>query len=464
VSERRVPDGRSARGTSAGPPGGDEAERGATSAGTPEGRRRTSRKERTPSEGLTRDRDFGALWSAQLVSGAGDWLLMIALPVYVFALTGSTLATSAVFGAEFAPTLLLGSLAGVLVDRWDPRRTLIAVNLVQAVALLPLLAVTGRDQLWLVIVVAVAQSCLARLTSPASFALVPTIAGADRLPAANALLGVGSNTARLVGSPLGGVVYDIGGLRGVVLADAVTFVLAAVLVMLIRVRRPAAATGAAAGFLRSWLDGLRVVGRSRTLLTVFVVGGLGQLAQGLFLVLFVVFVERSLGGDAGAVGLLRGVQAVGAVLGGFALAWLSRRMRPVAMIGYGLLGIGTIMLVTWNAPAVTTALGLYVGLFAVVGVPAVANVAGMLTVAQQNTPASHLGRVAGAFEATNAALSAAGLLLAGVLGDRVGLTALLDAQAGLYLLAGLITLALLGPAVRVPRPAPAEAAEPALRG
>ncbi|HVQ94663.1 MAG TPA: MFS transporter [Mycobacteriales bacterium] len=404
---------------------------------------------------LARDRDFGALWLARLVSAAGDWLLMIALPVYVFALTGSTLATSAVFAAELAPALLLGSVAGVLVDRWDPRRTLITVNLVQAVVLLPLLAVAGRGQLWIVVAVAVAQSCLARLTGPASFALVPVIAGAERLPAANALLGVGDNAARLVGSPLGGVVFDLGGLPGVVLVDAVTFVLAGALVTLVRVRRPAAVAGPAGGFLRSWLDGLLVVRRSRPLLTVFVANGIGQLAQGLFLVLFVVFVERRLDGDGAAVGLLRGVQAIGAVLGGLALAWLGRRLRPAAMLGYGLLAIGVILLATWNAPAVSTALGLYVALFVLAGVPAMALGTGMLTVAQASTPASHLGRVAGASEATSAALGGVGVLLGGLLGDRVGLTALLDGQACLYLVAGLLTLALLGPAVRVPRPDPA---------
>ncbi|MEN3359026.1 MAG: hypothetical protein V7637_3008 [Mycobacteriales bacterium] len=403
---------------------------------------------------LARDRDFGALWSARLVSAAGDWLLMIALPVYVFALTGSTLATSAVFGAELAPALLLGSVAGVLVDRWDPRRTLIVVNAVQAVMLLPLLAVDGRGRLWVVVAVAVGQSCLARLTGPASFALVPVIAGPGRLAAANSLLGVGDNTARLVGSPLGGVVFDLGGLPGVVLVDAVTFVLAGALVTLVRARRPAV-TGPAAGggFVASWLDGLRVVRRSRPLVTVFVAGGIGQVAQGLFLVLFVVFVERRLGGDGSAVGLLRGVQAIGAVLGGLALAWLGRRLRPPAMVGYGLIAIGLIVLAAWNAPAVSTALGLYVALFVLVGVPAIANVAGMLTIAQASAPATHLGRVAGAFEATGAALGGVGVLLGGLLGDRVGLTALLDGQAALYLLAGALTLALLGPAVRAPHPA-----------
>jgi Na+/melibiose symporter-like transporter len=411
---------------------------------------------------LARDRDFGALWLARLVSDAGDWLLMIALPVYVFALTGSTLATSAVFGAELAPALLLGSVAGVLVDRWDPRRTLITVNALQAALLLPLLAVDGRGRLWVVVAVAVGQSCLARLTSPASFALVPAIAGAERLPAANSLLGVGDNTARLLGSPLGGLVFDLGGLPGVVLVDAATFVLAAALVTLIRVRRPAVTEpGAGSGFVQSWLDGLRVVRRSRPLLTVFVAGGIGQVAQGLFLVLFVVFVQRSLGGDGAAVGLLRGVQAIGAVLGGLALAWLARRLRPAAMLGYGLLAVGAIALATWNAPAVSTALGLYVALFVLVGVPAMANLAGMLTLAQSNAPASHLGRVAGAFEATGAALGGVGVLLGGLLGDRVGLTTLLDGQASLYLLAGALTLALLGPAVRADHPAVEPADGPA---
>jgi MFS family permease len=86
---------------------------------------------------VLRRRDFALLWSGSLVSDTGDWLLIVGLPIYVFTTTGSSLGTAVVFIVELVPALLLGSVAGVFVDRWDLRRTMITVNLVQAVLLLP---------------------------------------------------------------------------------------------------------------------------------------------------------------------------------------------------------------------------------------------------------------------------------------------------------------------------------------
>lgn len=408
-------------------------------------------------------RGLGPLLLARVVSDAGDWLLMIALPVYVFELTGSTLATSAVFFAELAPALLLGSLAGVLVDRWDRRHTLIGANCAQAALLLPLLAVDRPSRLWLVVTVAVTQSALARLAAPAAFALLPAVLPADSLARANSLLGVADAVARLAGAPLGGLIYAAGGLPTVVAADAGTFLAAAALAALIRPgagAAPAAAVRAgepaarAVGLRAGWVDGLRLVARSRALSGLLGATGLSQVAQGLFLVLFVVFVQRSLHGGGADVGLLRGVQAVGAVVGGLSLGLLARRVRPAAMFGYSLVVLGLLCLVVWNLPAATTSLGWYVALFALVGMPAVALVAGGRTVAQMALPASHLGRVAGLYDSVTSACGLLGVLLAGVLGGRLPLGVLLTGQAAIYLVAGLASLALLGPAVRAARPLP----------
>src|SRR5581483_2896085 len=102
---------------------------------------------------LLRHRDFALLWWAGLISLAGDWVLMVGLPLYVYKVTGSTLATGGMLVAAILPALLLGSVAGVFVDRWDRRATLIVADLLLALGLLPLLLVHAHGQLWVVYLV-----------------------------------------------------------------------------------------------------------------------------------------------------------------------------------------------------------------------------------------------------------------------------------------------------------------------
>src|SRR5437762_8156300 len=106
---------------------------------------------------ILRQRNFALLWLGGLVSFAGDWMLFIALPVYVYDLTGSALATGGMFIAQTLPRLLMGSVAGVFVDRWDRRRTMIAADLSRAAILLLLLLVRSADQIWLIYLVAFLQ-------------------------------------------------------------------------------------------------------------------------------------------------------------------------------------------------------------------------------------------------------------------------------------------------------------------
>lgn len=119
-----------------------------------------------------RNRSFLRLWAGGLINDFGDWTLLVALPIFVFQLTGSALVTSTVFVVELIPGLIAGQLGGVLVDRWDRKRILVVGGVVQSAFLLPLLLVASVDQLWIVYLVAAVESCLARLCGPAKAALI----------------------------------------------------------------------------------------------------------------------------------------------------------------------------------------------------------------------------------------------------------------------------------------------------
>jgi MFS family permease len=422
-----------------------------------------SRPSRAGRLGPLRHPAFVRLWLAGAVSETGDWLLLIALPVYVLQVTGSSLVTSTVFLLGLLPGLIVGPLAGVLVDRWDRRRTLVAVSLGQAVLLLPLLAVRGHQQLWIVYAVTAVEAALGHLFQPAKNAQVPALVPAGELVAANSLTGLTDNLARLVGGPLGGIVLQLGGLQGIVLCDAASFLVAALLLAggrpvhaeapapppVVGVPAPAtpgagvARRAASAGLLRQWLDGLGLIRHDRRLGGALAVFAVSSVAQGIFVVLFVVFVIQVLHGGPPEVGLLRGVQAIGALVGGMLLAPLGNRLSPRHLAGAGLLAFGLVDLAIWNGPSVTTQQWPYVALFVAAGVPGIAGITGLASFVQANTPDQFRGRVFSAYFSVSDGFQGLGMLLAGLLADPVGLLPVLNAQAALYLLAGLLALTIL---------------------
>ena len=192
---------------------------------------------------VLRQRDFLLVWTGGLVSVAGDYALFVVLPYVVYVTTGSTVATAAMVVTELVPGMVLASLAGVFVDRWDLRRLLVLTNLGQAGVVSLLLLAPDLETLALVYVVAAAQSSLAAFSQPAESALLPALVAPDDLVAANALNAVNNRIGRLAGLPLGSALFAAVDLRAVVLVDAVTFVVAAALMGLVRTPTPPATRG-----------------------------------------------------------------------------------------------------------------------------------------------------------------------------------------------------------------------------
>ena len=172
---------------------------------------------------VLRQRDFALLWFAGLVSMTGDWMLVVALPITVYELTGSAFATGAILITNKLAALLLGSVAGVFVDRWDRKRTMVIANLIRGPALLLLLMVDSADRVWIVYVVAAVMSAVGQFFRPAENALLPLLVGKEQLVPANALNALNDNLGRLAGPALGGLVAAWIGLGGVAIIDAATY-------------------------------------------------------------------------------------------------------------------------------------------------------------------------------------------------------------------------------------------------
>jgi predicted MFS family arabinose efflux permease len=389
-----------------------------------------------------RGRDFRLALAGGLVNDTGDWMLMVALPVYVFTETGSGTSTAIVFLCELVVAALFGALGGSLVDRWNLRRCLIATNLAQAAMLLPLLAVRP-DRVWPAYVAVVGQALLTQVNNPANVALIPRVVAREQLTSANAALAASTSLARLVGAPLGGLLVAVSGLRTVVLVDLASYLAVALAITFIRAETdPVVRNEGEGDDPHPIRTGLKAINRRPVLRGVVAIGGISQIAQGGFVVLFVVFVVERLGRDGTEVGIIRGTMALGAVLGAALIARLAKRIEPLGLIVAGFIGMGLVSLIFWNAPALSEALWLYIALFALSGIPGSALSVGIVTTVQTRSPPAVLGRVVGVMRSLESIGQAAAAILTGVLVDAVPLTTLLDAQAVVYIVCGLLALGL----------------------
>ncbi|MEV4274562.1 MFS transporter [Actinoplanes xinjiangensis] len=387
---------------------------------------------------------FARLWGAGFFAEIGQWAIMLALPLYVLQLTGSAFITSTVALLGLLPSLICAPLAGAFADRWNPVLLLVLLSAGQGLVLPALLFVDDTGDLWIVYLVSAAESGLAAMFEAARNSALPLLVAEEQLIAANAAVGLNANLGRLMGSPLGGVVLGLGGLHGVVALGGVAFVVAAGLVATIpRHRAPAPHPDVPPALWRGFGTALSSIWRIRELRASMLSEGLLAIAQGMFVVLFLLFITQLLGKGETEAGLLRGVQAIGGLIGGVTAGVLARRLGPERLFALSLLAFGVVSAVTWNASSFATAFAVYIALFVIVGVPGVYAHAGWLSIIQQAAPAPIRGRVLGAILGLSDGLQALGMLIAGVLAGTLSTLTLLNAQAGLYVVAAVAAWALL---------------------
>ena len=326
------------------------------------------------SSALLRTRNFRLLWLAGLISITGDWVLRVALPLYVLRLTGSASAFSVVVVAGLVAGLVAGPVAGVFIDRSDRRRILICVNASQAAGLLPLLAVGSASRAWIAAAVAFGESALAQVASPAESALLPRLVGTPQLATANSLTSVANFIARLTGPAIGGAVTATAGLGGAAVLDAATFAAATIACVLITGAHRPDHPGPRRRVRRDFADGVAAIAASRiaTAVTVFVT--VISVGEGMVSSLFAVWVIRAMHMSGRQMGWMLSAQAVGGIAGSLAGARAVRHVRPVALGGVCMTLFGVGDLVIFNAPRWDSALWPLIAAFFGIGVVAGARI------------------------------------------------------------------------------------------
>lgn len=396
-----------------------------------------------------RQRNFALLWFAGLISLMGNWMLNIALPVTVYEMTGSTLSVAGLLLARTIPAILFSSIAGVLVDRWERRNTIIIINILQALVLLPLLLVQSPDWLWLIYLVNFAQSSFSQLFAPAENAFLPLLSDPKYLVSANALNALNNNLARLIGPALGGLIAPVLGLSGVAIIDSITFLVAAILCVFITLRsHPAKENGDTSRLsirkvASEWLDGVRIIWRNRTVRTLFLLFTLPALSESVMGVLFVPFVTEILHGDSLHVGGLMSAQAIGGIIGGVLISWISQRVNTARLLGISAVLFGLADFGLFNYSMFFTGIALAYVFIILAGPLAVGTGASFNTLIQTEVADAYRGRVFSTFILTDSFFSLMGIAIAGFAADRVGIVPIINLQPIAYTLVGIGCLILL---------------------
>ncbi|HEY8292620.1 MAG TPA: MFS transporter [Thermomicrobiales bacterium] len=400
---------------------------------------------------VLRQRNYGLLWVGQLISVFGDWVLLIALPFYIFDLTGSALATGAMFMASNLPRVLLGSFAGVFVDRWDRRRTMIATDLLRAALILILLTVHSVHWLWIVYLIAFIQALIAQFFTPAKNAIIPLLVSESDLIAANTLNSVSQNLTRLTAPALGGALFGLFGLASVVWIDSASFLISGLLIlgiMLPAIQREPGATPRGTSWTAvwgEWRDGMRLMGADATITAIFAAMGVAMIGEGFFTVMLVPFVKEVLRGGPQDFGWLASVQAIGGLIGSLFIGRVGRAVRPGILIPISglLFGLSDIALATLPNHGGLPPLLVALVAICLAGAPVVGFSVGLQTLLQSSAADAYRGRVFGAYGTTIALMTLVGQGMASVLGNRFGVVPIFTLAGCFELLGGLVAFILL---------------------
>jgi MFS family permease len=372
---------------------------------------------------LYANRNFILLWAGQFVSQMGDRLAAVAFLWLVYKATGSALSTGAILMIYTLPYLLFGTVAGVVIDRFNKRWLMIGADVARAGLLLCVPLVAGHS-LPAVFVLAFVTASVGVFFDPCKLALLPDLIAADRLLRANSLLATGETITEVVGYAAAGLLLASIQLNTAFRIDAVSFVVSAyaLLFMAYTPTVRAAAHAAARTVGDDIREGLRYlwnhVGlRANTLLVLVVVVGLGA-----FYPLTFLMAVRVLGGGARAFGVMEAAIALGYLAGALVIGALGNRVHMGLAITVGLTLMGAALAL------VSTASSLVVVVVPLVALGA-ANAAFLISVDtyfQQTVPEHLRGRVWGVRFTLTQGLYALSVLGGGALaGTSIGVRPLI---------------------------------------
>lgn len=295
---------------------------------------------------------FRTLWTAQLISTAGDWFNSVAVLGLVLQLTRSGLGASFVLLASTVPMFFLIPIAGPVVDRFDRRRLMILANLFSAVVALLFILVKTEDMVWLLYVASILLVVSASFFIPASSASIPNIVTRGELFSANALGGASWGIMLMVGSALGGIVSTLFGRDLAFVVNALSFLIAAGLIALIEVPSPKI-TSKRMTPVKDFIEGLHYLRENLPSLALVGIELGWGFGAGVVVLLSVLGTQVFHAGDAG-IGILYAGRGLGALIGPFVVPAVAgndiKKLRNAIWLSFVLAAIGYLIVAYagWN--------------------------------------------------------------------------------------------------------------------
>jgi DHA3 family macrolide efflux protein-like MFS transporter len=361
------------------------------------------------------------VWYAQVVSLFGDFLALFAvIAVVSFRMNGTASQLTGVQIAYMLPIVFVGPIAGVFVDRWPLKPTLISSDLIRAALALLLIPSTA---VWHVYLVLAALSCVSAFFGPAQTVTIRSHVPVSGLMSANALMQIAFMSSRIVGPATAGFIVASFSPKVCYAIDVVSFLVSAGLIGSVAIRRPAtlqAPPGSSSNRIHAiWNDmvaGMRFIIHHVAILFFVLAMAAGMFTIGCFAPLISIWVRDTLHASARLFGFVSGNVGAGLLVGTQIVRQLARRMTDTTLVLAGLAGIGAGVLLLGAVPHIAAALTatFIIGFaFAAVMVPAG-------TLIQRETPHDMLGRVG----STNASViflgQILGLVISGTLAELMG--------------------------------------------
>lgn len=401
-------------------------------------------------------RNFRLLWLGQAISVFGDKFTEVAIPILVYAITGSAKQLGFAFLVQVLSTLVFGLLAGVVADHWHKKLTMVWSDILRAILLGLIVAVAylfdgSSSQLPALYALSFVMTAVKQFFTPAKVATIPEIVAESQLMAANSLDQSTMTLISFLGYAAAGVLVDQIGVVVAFLINIGTYLLSALFIVLIQMPPQAIKEKAAAkpSILAGIREGFALIGSVPILQGTAVLSVIAPTAVGATQVLLLLFSHDVLHADASGYGLLEGTFGLGIAFGAFMLGRFANHLGRGLLFGAGVVGMGIGQLVAVSAPALLLGVmpeapsqWLMAACLPFFFLGAACNAAvfvGVRTVVQENVPRQMIGRVFSVITVLSSIAMGVGASLAG-LADLFGVTATLLMWSVILVLSGVLAL------------------------